>query len=420
MRIALFVGGFPTLTETWLIEQVAGLVARGHDLTVFADQTGAESGVHPAVERLGLMRCVRQRPKRHAGWGRRIVSTVGVAALRFPKHPLAMARALNVAKYGWRAASGDLVRLAVPMLERERFDVVHAHHGDVGYVAAIFKEWGLIRDPLITSFHGPDLTDAVVLGRSRGYAELIRLGDLFTAGSRYMAHVAGEIGCDPSRVRVLPQGIDPSRFECLPRTLPSEGPIRMLSIGRLAPVKGIEHAIRAMRILRERAPRLEYTIVGDGPLRGQLEGLITELGVGDRVRILGFMTSDRLAPVLGDAHFLVMPGVKLADGQVEGQGLVLLEAQACGMPVIASRAGGMPEMLDEGKTGLLSEPGNPDALAATILELLERGDRWAEMGAAGRALVEERFRVDRLLDQQVAMYAEVAGSAGHGASQRGG
>lgn len=408
MRIALFVGGFPTLTETWLIDQAAGLVQRGVDVTIFADPTDMGAGVHPAVAQHQLMRLVRQRPARSHGWVRRIASNVGVAAINMPRNPVAMVGALNVLKYGWRAASGDLVRLAVPMLKRERFDLVHAHHGDVGYIAAIFKRWGLIRDPLLTSFHGPDLTDAVLRKRSNGYDELIRLGDRFTTGSEYMRGAAASIGFDAGKIDVLPQGIRPERLVFRERSLVAGNPVRMLSIGRLAPVKGIEYAIRAMAILRDQLPKLQYTIVGDGLLRSRLEALIAELNLGDRVRVLGMLTADRLAPVLAESHFLVMPGVKLDDGQVEGQGLVLLEAQACGMPVIATRAGGMPEMVREGETGLLCESKDAEALAATIRELVGRADEWPRMGAAGRRTVEERFGVERQLERTIALYASVA------------
>lgn len=408
MRIALFVGGFPTLTETWLIDQVAGLVERGHEVTVIADPTGAGFGVHPAVAQHGLMRLVRHRPRRHEGWAKRILSTMGVAMMHMPRNPGAMIGALNVMRYGWRSASGDLVRLAVPMLARERFDLVHAHHGDIAYVAAIFKRWGLIRDPLLTSFHGPDLTDAVLIRRSSGYDELVRQGDRFTTGSAYMRDVASSMGFASERVEVLPQGIRPERFAFSERSIGAGGVVRMLSIARLAPVKGIEYAIRAMAILRDHVPKLEYVIVGDGPLRAQTEALIAELKLGDRARMMGLLTADKLAPVLADSHFLVMPGVKLEDGQVEGQGLVLLEAQACGMPVIATRAGGMPEMLQEGETGLLCEPRSPESLAAAIAGLIDRAGDWPRMGRAGRAMVEARFGVGQQLDRLIALYAEVA------------
>lgn len=413
MRIALFVGGFPTLTETWLIDQVAGLVERGHEVTVFADPTDGSAGgagVHPAVAQHDLMKRVRHRPTRHDGWSKRVLSTAMVAIMNMPRHPRAMIGAINVLKYGWRAASGDLVRLSVPMLGRERFDVVHAHHGDVGYVAAILKRWGLIRDPLLTSFHGPDLTDAVLMRRSNGYDELIRMGDRFTTGSAYMRGVATSIGFAAEKIEVLPQGIRPERFAFRPRSIGADGAVRMLSIARLAPVKGIEFAIRAMAILRERLPKLEYVIVGDGPLRAQLEALIKELKLEDCVRITGMLTADKLAPVLAESHFLVMPGVKLEDGQVEGQGLVLLEAQACGMPVIATRAGGMPEMLREGETGLLCEPRSVESLAEAIVGLIDRAGDWPRMGQAGRTIVEEQFGVARQLDRLVALYAEVAKS----------
>jgi glycosyltransferase involved in cell wall biosynthesis len=136
-------------------------------------------------------------------------------------------------------------------------------------------------------------------------------------------------------------------------------------------------------------------IIGDGPLRRQLQALALSLGVADRVEFLGALPHAEVLASMRKAAMLVLPGIRTATGREEGLGMVLLEAAATGVPIIGSRVGGIPECMVDGKTGFLVPERDEEALTARIGELLADPERRRAMGAAGRALVEDRFDIDR-------------------------
>jgi glycosyltransferase involved in cell wall biosynthesis len=141
--------------------------------------------------------------------------------------------------------------------------------------------------------------------------------------------------------------------------------------------------------------RVQLLIIGDGPLRRQLHTLTASLGLRDRVEFLGAVPHVAVLSWMRKAAMLVLPGIRTATGREEGLGMVLLEAAATGLPIVGSRVGGIPECILEGKTGFLVPERDEEALARRMAELLEDPVRRNRMGAAGRALVEDRFDIDR-------------------------
>lgn len=164
----------------------------------------------------------------------------------------------------------------------------------------------------------------------------------------------------------------------------------VVTVGRLQKRKGHDTLIRALRAVRERCPDVLYAIVGDGEERGALERLVEELDLGNSVRFMGGVSDDELVACYQQCDLFALANREIA-GDIEGFGLVLLEAQACGRPVVAGDSGGTAETLDPGRTGVLVDCQGPEALAATLAELLTDRERLEAMGAAARAWVEERF-----------------------------
>jgi colanic acid/amylovoran biosynthesis glycosyltransferase len=176
-------------------------------------------------------------------------------------------------------------------------------------------------------------------------------------------------------------------------------------------VKGHEFAIRAIAQLRTRLPHLHYDIVGEGPLRAHLLSVIAELGVDEHVTLHGAQDADYVRRMLDTAHVFIMPSVT-SDDAAEGQGLALQEAQAAGLPVIATEHGALPEGMVPGKSGFLAKERDVGDLAAQLGQLLEQAARWPAMGAAGRAFVEQHYDARHVTQHLVALYAEAASSAG--------
>ncbi|HET6616778.1 MAG TPA: glycosyltransferase family 4 protein, partial [Gemmatimonadota bacterium] len=182
---------------------------------------------------------------------------------------------------------------------------------------------------------------------------------------------------------------------------------RILFVGRLVARKGVDRLLEALARIDDRAWRLE--IVGFGPERGPLEARAEALGLSDRVDFLGRLTSEELVSAYRRAACFVLPATLDERADTEGLGVVLLEAMSYGVPVVATRRGGIVDVVDDGLTGLLVED-DPIALSRGIASLLDDPARRSALGVAGRARVRERFGWDSIVDRLDAVYRSPDGS----------
>ena len=217
------------------------------------------------------------------------------------------------------------------------------------------------------------------------------------------------LGSDPTMFR---PGIDPTNFR-RERGLP-EGPW-IVTVARLELYKGADVVIRALRLLVENGRDLRYAVVGEGPARAELEALARSEGVADRVHFLGAVPDNSLpeAYALADIYAGM---TRQTEREVEGFGISLVEAQACGKPVVAGRGGGTADAVRDGETGLLVDPLDPGAVAAAVNDLLGDSIRAAAMGAAGRQAVERYYNWDRVIADLRAISEEMGAIRRAGAS----
>ena len=226
----------------------------------------------------------------------------------------------------------------------------------------------------------------------RGLARLTHLHIAISAGlARYLAEVEG---LDISRFEIVHYGIAPGDE---PPPVPREP--RLVCVGRLVPIKGHDTLLRSFAAATESVPGLTLEIAGDGPLRGELEALAAQLGVTGAVTFAGRV--GRTEPVYERAAVVVVPS------RGEGFGMVALEAAERGRAVIASAVGGLPEIVEDGTTGLLVPPDDVERLAGALAGLAADGDRAARLGAAGRKRALREFTLDRCADRTDALYRGV-------------
>jgi glycogen(starch) synthase len=254
-----------------------------------------------------------------------------------------------------------------------RADVIHVHLGEdlavlpVGAAAA-----RLHRLPLVLTVHTSlrhtlavsDLRSAVL--KAIG-GPIERWGERFAEAvlviTPRLRRLLLSDGVEENRLHLIPPGVNPSLFEG-----PFEDPFtdvgkpRVLFVGRLAPQKGVRTLVAAAALLED--PSAQVLLVGDGPERPALERKAERISVGDCVRFLGFFAHDRLPAAMAHADVLVLPSV------YEELGTVLLEAMWAGLPIVASRTGGIPDVIEDGVNGLLVPPGEPEALARAIDRVL--------------------------------------------------
>ena len=388
MRILHVVTAFPRTPDDvivpWLVELLKRLQAAGHEVEVFTssyrgapDQVFARIPVHRfryfprRWENLTHEEAAPDRMKR---------------SLLYRLMPACFVLAGMVAI--WR------------LCRRARYDVIHVHWP---LPLALFG-WAAQRARparLVTTFYGVELRWVKsALPFLKGFlAWAARRSDRVVAISHYTAGELRELADVP--IEVIPYTTSLPEVGATSPAPDGKGPV--LFVGRLVERKGVAHLIEAIARLGSLGPRLE--IVGEGPERPGLEALAERLGVADRVVFRGKIPPDELQASYARAAVCVLPSVLDARGDTEGLGVVLLEAMNHATPVIASRVGGIPDVVEDGVSGLLVPPGDAAALAAAVRRLRDDPDLARRLGEGGRRRLREQFNWPAIVRRWLDLYA---------------
>ena len=307
---------------------------------------------------------------------------------------------------------GQLLRL----MRALRPHVVHTHTAKAGTLGRLAAR--VARVPVVVhTYHGHVFHGYFPPGRTRAFLAIERtLGrwtDSLLAVSETVRRELLALGVGSSgSFRVMPLGLDLDRYTaaddrrgelCTELGVSPDAPLVAI-VARLVPIKAHELFLRAAARVRDRLPASQFLVVGDGERRLALETLTGELGLDANVRFLGWRRD--LDRVYADAWIVALTSHN------EGSPVSLIEAMAAGRPVVATRVGGVPDLVEEGVTGHLVPPGDADALARTMTDLLLDAGRRRAFGLAGRARVVPAFGADRLVADMDALYAELLRARG--------
>lgn len=402
LRIAFFVHEFPALSETFVLNQITGLLDLGHDVAIFAVRPRDESVVHDDVDRYGL----RERT-RYLNMPAVISRRVAGGLLSMLRHgweqPRIILRSFNIRRYGREATSLRLLFWALCLRGEKPFDIIHCHFGPIGQLAAKLRDVGAIGGRLVTVFHGVDIS-AYVRGQPDYYRFLFAQGDLFQPISQAWSRKLVELGCEPARIDVHHMGIDTARYPFRARHYESGQPLRVLTVGRMVEKKGIADGLAAIADLFRQGIAVRYTIVGDGPLRPDLEDLMDKLGLSSCVEFLGWQEQATVARLMAENDVLLAPSVTGADGDQEGIPVTIMEAMAAGMLVVSTHHSGIPELVEDGRSGFLVAEHDVSALAAAFQRLVASGESWPLLSAAAHDAVEAKFEITSLNQKLVRRY----------------
>lgn len=402
-RIAVVTRAFPTHSQTFVQDHIAELHRLGFDVTVFGyrpEHPAPASGAACPVPVYFWETITRTRWQRVLG------------ILRFLPR-LSLRSIISILRdhegFSWRSARSGLVMAGQIHRCAPTLDVVHAHFAPEGQAIAWLKQHGLLHAPLVVSVHGFDITRPLSSGK-RPYGRLFRYADRIVVTTEFMMQQTLSLGCPSQKLRRNLIGLPLADFPFRPRTWRPGEVLRLLTVSRLVEKKGIRYAIEAIAKLRRRGLQVSYTVMGHGPLYRQLSKLAADLGISDAITFMGAASRAEVIAQMNLAHLFVFPSCTAADGDQEGQGMAALEAQACGIPVVASRHGGIPEIVLDGRTGLLVPEKDASAIASAIESLLARVDQWPNIGAQGRAFVASAFTLEQHTDRTLGIYNEVAAS----------
>lgn len=403
MRIGYLLKAFPVVSETFIVNEIRAMERHGVPLTILSLKAAPPGPVHSmvsslvsprhvapssrlrswpvlAAEHAGLL--VRQPRAYRRAFGREVQRSLS-ACLRRPtrEHRLLLRKRLR--RFLW---AGWVARQA----QRQGITHLHAHYATEPLrVAHLVKR--LIGTPYSFTAHAKDLYQAPE-GRLRRRLATARFAtSCHQHGVERLRRLAPADRRD--RVLMVRHGIDLERFR-RPGSLSSQAttPPRLLAVGRLTPKKGFEDLVSACALLAGEGLELRCDIVGDGKLRRSLEAHIERSGLKDQIEIHGFVPQEDLPTWHARATLFVAPCKELADGNRDGVPNVVLEAMASGLPIVASAAAGLPEIIDHGVDGWLTPPGDPSGLAAGIRQLLEKPALAETLGrAAARRVAELDF-----------------------------
>ncbi len=348
LTIIVIISDFPKLSETFVLNQITGLIDRGHDVYIFATKLLDPEKAHPDVHKY----CLLDKTYVDLEDKRRLLTTVGC-------------------------------------------DVLYGHFGQNGLKGMRLIDRFKLDAKLVTVFHGFDMSK-LLLSDPSVYQNLFEKLDLALPVSQYWRDKLISLGLDPHKIIVHHMGIDCDKFNVQDRPFYRNRKIRILSIARLVEKKGIEYGIRAIAQLIRHGNDVSYTVIGYGPLKTDLKALIKELGIEDYVRFIGLKKQDRVIQYLRNADILLVPSVTALDGNQEGIPVVMMEAMSMGLPVVGTRHSGAPELITDGVSGFLVPERDADSLADRLEYLIERPDLRVKMGQAGRSYVKKYFNIDKL------------------------
>lgn len=306
--------------------------------------------------------------------------------------------------------------------EKYDLDLVHVHyaipHAASAWIAREMRN-GAVGPRIVTTLHGTDIT---LVGRHPSFHSITRFSILRSDGITAVSHFLRDetersFDVAPERIRVIPNFIDTHRYRpglepCHRATLAPDGSKIIMHVSNFREVKRVEDVVRIYARIARRVPS-RLVLVGDGPARSRAERCADELGVADHVLFLGKHTA--VEELLACADLFVLPSAS------ESFGLAALEAMACGVPVVASDIGGIPEVVEDGESGRLLSVGDVEGMADAGIAILEDADVWRRYSASARAAAVERFGSERVVPVYEEYYREVlAGPAGPVAAPLGG
>lgn len=409
LRLGFFVHSFPLLSEAFISGQAAGLLEAGHQVDIFSiwGKAAYSAERFPVVNRAGLMQRTYE-PHFPLPYRQRLAHAFELCRTAFSGRAGVLAQSLNALEHGRWAINLRLLHEAAMLDGRGPYDVVHCQFADLAPVVLRLRRIGALSCPIVVHLRGIDITRRVRELGEDVYRRIFAEGDLFLANCEHFRERAIQLGCPPDKVAVFGSAIDMSAFPFRgPRPDAARTQLRLALIGRLVEKKGIPDALRAVALLRGQGVQVELVVLGDGPLRGELESLALELGIRDCVRLPGAGSQNDVCALLQASDLLVAPSVTARDGDEDAPMNSIKEAMAVGLPVVATRHGGIPELVRQGENGLLVNQRDPAAIAEAILWLHRHREVWDAMGLEGRAAVtaayDMRQQTERLIgfDEQL-------------------
>lgn len=382
MRIAFVLGAFPALSETFVINQITGLIDRGHDVDIYAVHPRREEHVHQVVKEYDLTSRVRYDYVASSP-ARRLLKAVELLARSSPEQLRVRLKSLDAVSFGNYASRLRLICATAAFDRKQNYDIIYCHFGPNGVKGSFLRKIGALSGKLVVVLHGTDVMVVPDQMDRRCYEEALAGADLLMPISPRWNHLLLNMGCDARKIITHSMGIDCQKYQPLPERKQSTD-INIISVARLVEKKGLELGIRAFARLHREKPNVRYTIVGDGPLLGELKNVARQEKVEQFVTFKGALPENELIPLLQSSQFMLCPSLKAADGDIEGVPVAIMEALACELAVVATDHSGIGELIEHGVTGMLSNERDLDDIYGCLRSIADDPESANRLGRNGR------------------------------------
>ncbi|MFP4048252.1 MAG: glycosyltransferase, partial [Bacteroidales bacterium] len=362
-KLTIIQGGFPSVSATFILDQMTGLIERGFIIDNWATYDPKPKSIHPDILDYDLLSMTKH--------------------LKVPQASLKNKPSLWI---------NEFVKLN--QVDLDKLGSVHVHYGaNFNLLEPLFK---CVNNYILVSFHGYDASRYFKQHGDKCYNYLFKRANLITTPSYIMKQELVNRGCEPEKVVVHRYGIDLDRFQSPGRKFDS-GKTVFLTVGRLVEKKGIEISMKAFSKICSKL-NCEYRIIGEGELLPKLQNLANNLKISDKVAFLGAQNKDIVIREMRKADIFVLTSITASDGDQEGVPVSLTEAHAMGLPVISSYHSGIPELVIDGETGLLSEERDISSIAKNMFKLAEDETLRQKMSKNAVMRVQSEFNIEVLND----------------------
>lgn len=398
MNIVFWVNQFPVVSETFIRDQIIGLKNKGINPLILVSYTSSDTLALKGFENYNLLENITEKgdllTKNKI---KRVIKALLILLKNINKSSFFYyLKSLNVIKLKKESLNLSLFYLLHYLLEN-KIEVIHAHFGNNGEQAAIIKSLG-VPIKLITTFHGYDIR----AGISKGgiiYKNLKTHGDVIIAISPYNKEKLIGFGFDSSQLVSINNGINTTNFKPSHIKSTSDSKIKIISVGRLVEIKGFDMALYALKNVLEKFDnyQIEYTIIGEGHQYNILNQIAIELNISNQVVFKGALSSEQISDQLKHSDFYLL------SSRNEAIPTVVLEAQACALPVVATNVGSVKDVVLEGVNGYLAEV-NIESITEALLKMIDNKNNWKTFGNNSRELIDNQYSYNSMLEKLIQLY----------------
>ena len=373
MKILFFVAQFPCTSETFVLNQVTSMIDKGHDVRIYSWGKADPYCTHVDIEKYNLrsktLYMDMEVPYNHA---KRLLKIIPKVLKLFIKYGISIFR-LSSSKYGDPLRSKNLIQYYIA----QRFlhfnwnpDIIISHFGDNGILITALRNAGVIppTTKCFTYFHAHEICRMSVKAIASFYRPMFNEYDTLLPINHLWKERLIAAGANPHKVIVLHMGVNLERFNYIENNI-TEDTIHILSVGRLCGQKGYEYAIRGVaEYVKYTKKKISYKIIGRGELEEKLKNLVNNINASDFIHFIGAQPQHVVAEEMEKANVFLLPSVTDDNGYMEGIPVALMEAMARGIICISTYHSGIPELIEDGRTGFLCKEKDSEGIAKALLK----------------------------------------------------